>query len=223
MGLILTLVFLGLMASLSPATIVVFVLVLGTARAQVNAVGFLFGWGLSLTLVFLGSYLLADSGASQTEDGRTSVAVLQVLLGSAMLVVAARVWARRGETKPPSTVPSRWGADRIMGHIQGLTPVGAAVVGVLKQPWAITMAAALVVVHHHTTGLLVAIAFVLFTVASTATVALMFVYYSRHPGEAQTQLAMLRDRVVAAGPAVAALAGMLVGGFLLVDGLLGLA
>ena len=53
MGLILTLVFLGLMASLSPATIVVFVLVLGTARARVNAVGFLFGWGLSLTVVFL--------------------------------------------------------------------------------------------------------------------------------------------------------------------------
>ena len=84
------------------------------------------------------------------------------------------------------------------------------------------MAAALVVVHHHTTGLLVAIAFALFTVASTATVGLMFLYYSRYPGEAQTQLAILRDRVVAAGPAVAALAGMLVGGFLLVDGLLGL-
>ena len=68
MGLILPLVFLGLMASLSPATIVVFVLVLGTARARVNAVGFLFGWGFSLTLVFAGSYALADSGASQTDE-----------------------------------------------------------------------------------------------------------------------------------------------------------
>ena len=99
MGLIIPLVFLGLMASLSPATIVVFVLVLGTARARVNAVGFLFGWGLSLTLVFLGSYALADSGATQSDDGRTSVAVLQVLVGSAMLVFAVRVW-RRGEAPP---------------------------------------------------------------------------------------------------------------------------
>jgi len=222
MGLILSLVFLGLLASLSPATIVVFMLVLGTTRARVNAVGFLFGWGLSLTIVFLGSYAMAASDASQSDGGRTSVAVLQVLLGSAMLVVAVRVWRRRGETNPRPTVPSRWGADRIMGHMQGLTPVGAAVVGILKQPWAITMAAALVVVHHHATGLLVAIAFALFTVASTATVGLMFLYYSRYPGEAQTQLAILRDRVVAAGPAVAAVAGMLVGGFLLVDGLLGL-
>ena len=64
MGLILPIVFLGLMASLSPATIVVFVLVLGTARARVNAVGFLFGWGFSLTVVFAASYALAASGAA---------------------------------------------------------------------------------------------------------------------------------------------------------------
>ena len=109
-----------------------------------------------------------------------------------------------------------------MTHMAGLTPLGAAVVGVLKQPWAITTAAALVVVHHHTTGLLVVIAFVLFTIASTATVGLMFVYYSRYPGEAQTQLTALRDRVVAAGPAMGAAAGILVGVFLVVDGLVGL-
>ena len=221
MGLILPIVFLGLMASLSPATIVVFVLVLGTARARVNAIGFLFGWGLSLTLVFAGSYALADSGASQTDDGRTSVAVLQILLGLRPARGRRPAVATRGD-HPPRDVTSSWGADRIMGHMQGLTPVGAAVVGVLKQPWAITIAAALVVVHHHTTGLLLIIAFVLFTVASTATVGLMFLYYARYPGEAQTQLALLQERVVAAGPAVGALAGMLVGGFLVIDGLVGL-
>lgn len=219
MGLILPIVFLGLMASLSPATIVVFMLVLGTARARVNAVGFLLGWGLSLTLVFVGSYALGASGASETDGGRTSVAVLQVLLGAAMLVIAARVW-RRGETALPSRGTSNWGADRLLGHMQGLTPPGAALVGVLKQPWAITIAAALVVVHHHTTGLLVAIAFGLFTVASTATVGLMFLYYARNPGEAQTQLTALQDRVVAAGPAMGALVGMLVGGFLIIHGLI---
>jgi hypothetical protein len=106
--------------------------------------------------------------------------------------------------------------------MQGLTPFGAVVVGVLKQPWAITAAASLVVVHNDETGLAVAIAFVLFTVASTATVGLMFLYYARFPGEAQARLAALRDRVVAAGPAVGAVAGVLVGGFLMVDGGLGL-
>src|SRR5690349_10451470 len=112
MGLILTLVFLGLMASLSPATIVVFVLVLGTARARVNALGFLVGWGLSLTLVFAGSYALAKSGATQSEDGRTSVAVLELLLGCVLLVFAVRIWRRERATPRPPPRPagtSRWG------------------------------------------------------------------------------------------------------------------
>jgi hypothetical protein len=220
MGLILPLLFLGLMASLSPATIVVFVLVLGTARARVNAAGFLFGWGVSLTIVFAGSYALAASGAGRSSGGRTSVAVLEVLLGVALLVVSVRYWRRRTTTEPTGT--SSWGTERLVGRMENLTPVGAAVVGVLKQPWAITTAAALVVAHNQTTGLLAAIAFVLFTVASTATVGLMFVYYARYPGEAQARLAALRDRVAAAGPAAGAVVAAFVGGFLMFDGLLSL-
>ena len=57
MGLILSMLMLGLIASLSPATIVVFILVLGTAKARVNAAAFLIGWGASLTVVFTASYL----------------------------------------------------------------------------------------------------------------------------------------------------------------------
>jgi Sap, sulfolipid-1-addressing protein len=225
MGLILPLLFLGLMASLSPATIVVFVLVLGTAKARVNAVGFLFGWGLSLTIVFAASYALAVSGAAQRGGGRTSVAIIEFLLGAALMVASIRLWRRRTKDPRVPDDPTRaagWGTERLMGHMDGLTPLGAAVVGVLKQPWAITSAAALVVVHSQTTGLLVAIAFALFTVASTATVALMFVYYARSPGEAQARLADLRDRAMAAGPTAGAVAGMLVSGFLIIDGLLGL-
>ena len=219
MGLILPIVFLGLMASLSPATIVVFVLVLGTARARVNAVGFLFGWGFSLTVVFAASYAMASSGAVDRGSGRTSVVILEIMLGIALVVFGVRMW-RRGPTAPTSS--STWGTQRLMGHMDSLTPFGAAVVGVLKQPWAITTAAAIVVVHKDDSLLVVAIAFALFTIASTATVGLMFLYYARYPGEAQAQLTALRDRVVAAGPAVGAVASMLVGGFLIVNALLDL-
>jgi hypothetical protein len=225
LGLILPIVFLGLMASLSPATIVVFVLVLGTARARVNALGFLFGWGFSLTVVFAASYAVAESGATDHAGGRTSVAVLEILLGAALLVFGLRMW-RRGPAPTPVPAPptgtSGWGTQRLMDRMDGLTPFGAAVVGVLKQPWAITTAAALVVVNQNDSVLVVAIAFALFTVASTATVGAMFVYYARYPGEAQTHLTTLRDRVVAAGPIAAAVAGVLVGGFLIIDGVMDL-
>ena len=228
MGLILPLLFLGLMASLSPATIVVFLLVLGTAKARVNAVGFLFGWGLSLTIVFAASYALAASGAAQRGDGRVGVSIIEILLGGGLLMGSVRL-RRRATTDPTvptaaevSTSGDGGGTERLTRHLDGLTPVGAAVVGVLKQPWAITSAAALVVAHNQATGLLVAIAFALFTLASTATVLLMFYYYARYPGEAQARLAALRDRAVAAGPAMGAVVGILVGGFLIIDGLLGL-
>ena len=223
MGLILPMLFLGLMASLSPATIVVFVLVLGTARARVNALGFLVGWGISLTIVFAGSYALATSDAGQSEESRTAVAAVEVLLGLALLVLAARLWRRRGGVvSPPPTQPTAWGTERLMGRMQTLSPTGAVVVGVLKQPWAITTAAALVVVHDQEAGIVALLAFVAFTVASTATVALMFLYYARYPGEAQAQLSLLRDRAVAAGPAMGAAVAALVGVFLVVKGLLDL-
>ena len=165
---------------------------------------------------------LAASGASETDGGRVAVSVLEILLGAALLLLGSRTWRRRG-TVPSSTVPHTWGATRLTEHMQRLTPAGAVVVGVLKQPWALTTAAALVVVHNQTTGLRVLVAFGLFTVASTATVGLMFLYYARHPGEAETRLQALRDSVVSAGPATGAVTGMLAGGFLMVDGWLNLA
>ncbi len=216
LGLILPIVFLGLMASLSPATIVVFVLVLGTARARVNAVGFLLGWGFSLTVVFAASYAVAVSGAAARGGGRTSVAVVEILLGAALIVFAVRMW-RRSPTAPTSS--PGWGRQRLVGRMDGLTPLGAAVVGVLKQPWAITTAAALVVVHKNDSLVVVLIAFALFTIASTATVGMMFLYYARYPGRAQARLTALRDQVVAAWPAVGAAISVLVGGFLVVDAL----
>ena len=53
--------------------------------------------------------------------------------------------------------------------------------GVLKQPWSLTAAAALVLVHDHSAFVVAVIAFAFFAVVSTATVGAMYVYYSRIP------------------------------------------
>jgi hypothetical protein len=218
MGLILSILMLGLMASLSPATIVVFILVLGTARARVNAAAFLIGWGASLTVVFTASYLIGTSKSTQRGGGATGLLIFEVLVGGALLVTGLRRWQRRAEVTENS---GRWGTQ-MLERTNDLGPLGAAVVGVLKQPWAITTAAAVVVVHHHSPGLVTVIAFACFTVASTASVGLMFFYYTRRPGEAEAYLSELRDRALASGPTVFAMAAILVGGFLVIDGLTGL-
>jgi hypothetical protein len=46
MSLVITILLLGLLAGLSPATIIVFILVLATTRAKVNAAAFLIGWSV---------------------------------------------------------------------------------------------------------------------------------------------------------------------------------
>ncbi|SKB08122.1 GAP family protein [Aeromicrobium choanae] len=219
MGLILSILMLGLMASLSPATIVVFILVLGTARPRANATGFLFGWAISLTVVFTASYLIGSSRSVRHGDGRTGLMVFEILVGCALVVVSAQQWRRRGV---PRVSSAGAGSTRMLGRLRGLGPGGALVLGVLKQPWAITTAAAIFLVHHHAQALVTVIAFACFTVASTASVGLMYVFYARRPGEADAYLERLRARAVASGPAVFAVAALLVGTFLVLDGLLGL-
>jgi hypothetical protein len=56
MSLVVPILVLGVLASLSPTTILVFILLLGTARARANAAAFLIGWSASLTFVFAITY-----------------------------------------------------------------------------------------------------------------------------------------------------------------------
>ncbi len=198
MGLIFSTLMLGLMATLSPVTIVVFILVLGTTRARVNAAAFLIGWGASLVVVFTASYLLGSSRSAQQGSGRTGVLVLEVLLGGALLVTGVGRWRRRAEL---SANAGGWGSQ-MMARTADLGPRGAVLVGVLKQPWAITTAAAVVVVHYQEPRVVTLIAFACFTVASTASVGrdvcLLHAASRRGPG-IPGRAARPRDRFGAGG------------------------
>ncbi len=217
MSLVITILLLGLLSSLSPATIVVFLLLLATTRAKVNAAAFLIGWSVSLVVVFGISYAVGGSHTAEQGGGRTAVEIVEILLGLGLLLVAGRQGRRRNRPRTPSGV-SRNLTDRM----QKLNPWQAAIVGVLKQPWALTAAAAVVVIRDHVAWEIALLAFLVFMVVSTATVGLTFVYFARRPGEAQEHLEALRDRVVRAGPTIAVLVYLLVGLYLVADGIRGL-
>ncbi|MGB7053099.1 MAG: GAP family protein, partial [Acidimicrobiales bacterium] len=106
--------------------------------------------------------------------------------------------------------------------LKKLNPWQAAIVGVLEQPWTLTAALAVVLVRHHSAAVIALVAFLVFTIVSTATVGLIFLYYARRPGEAEAHLAELRDRVVDAGPGIFAIASVLVGIYLVTSGILGI-
>src|SRR5204863_6964087 len=131
-----------------------------------------------------------------------------------------RHWKRRDEV--PRSSSDSGGSRKLTRRLKDLGPLGAALVGVLKQPWAITTAAAVVVVHHHEPLVVALIAFACFMILSTASVAAMYLYYTWHPGRASVYLAKLRDQATSSGPIVFAVAGTVVGAFLVLDGLIGL-
>ena len=217
MGLIVPLLLLGLLASLSPTTIVVFILLLATIRAKVNATAFLVGWAISLTIVFLFSYLFGGAGTLQHRGGRAGVEVVEIMLGLALVVIGVRSW--RNRHKPRQTSGT---TRRLTSHLEKMSPWEASVVGVLEQPWTLTAAAAIVVVHHHSSAPIAIGAFVGFTALSTATIGVIFLYYARQPYKAQAQLLELRDWVARSGPTLVAVTSALVGLYLAVDGLHGL-
>ncbi len=217
MGFVITLLLLGLLAGLSPATIIVFILVLATTRAKVNAAAFLIGWSVSLVIVFGVSYEVGGTHAAQNGGGRTALEIVEILLGIALLFAASRHWRHRNQPRTSSGV-----TRKLTARLQRLNPWEAAIVGVLKQPWAITAAAAVVVIRDHAAWDVAVIAFLGFTVVSSATVGLTFLYYTRRPGEAEEHLEALRDRLVHAGPAIAVVVYVLVSLYLIVDGVRGL-
>jgi Sap, sulfolipid-1-addressing protein len=216
-GLILTILVLGLLASLSPSTIVVFILLLRTNRARVNAAAFLIGWSVSLVVVFLISYAFGGTRTARHGGGHTAVEIIEILLGIALIFAATRRWSDRNE---PSTSS---GVGRILtARIHELNPWEAAVVGVLKEPWALTAAAAVVVIRDHAALGVAVGAFFVFLVVSTATVGLTFLYFARRPGAAREHLESLRDRVVRAGPTITVVVFLAVGLYLIADGVRGI-
>jgi len=123
-----------------------------------------------------------------------------------------------GQPRTSSGVTNKFAA-----RLEQLNPWEAATVGILKQPWTLTAAAAVVLVRHHSALPVVVFAFVAFAVLSTATVGLIFLYFARRPGEAEAHLSDLRDRLVRAGPAIFALVSVAVGAYLIIDGVIGIA
>jgi Sap, sulfolipid-1-addressing protein len=217
MSTVIILAVLGLLASVSPSTIVVFILLLATARARVNAVAFLIGWSVSLIIVFAVSYGIGGVRATQHGSGRTVVEVIEIMLGAALAFAAARQWRHRDRPRTSSRMAKKFNA-----RLTQLHPWEAATVGVLEQPWTLTAAAAVVLVRDHSAFLVVVFAFLAFALLSTATIGLIFLYFARRPGQAEAHLADLKDRLVRAGPAIFAIVSAAVGVFLIIDGVIGI-
>jgi hypothetical protein len=209
---------LGLLAALDPIRPVVFVLVLRTERALVNAVALLIGWALSLTVLFLVGFLISDAGDSSGPSARhpTRASVLELVVAVILLVLAARQWHHRDEAAHLAT------PQAVLRRLDGLNPRSAGLVGMLLQPRTLTIAAAIVIARDYSTFVNLVIGFGVFALLSTAGLLGILAYNLRYPDNARIRLSSLVDRLERSGPAIFTGLMALGGTYLLIDAIRGL-
>ena len=112
--------------AISPLAIVAVILILTTPRARTNGPAFLGGWLLALAVVGGVALVVTDAAESADTSGpRTIVAVLKIVLGVVLLVLAWRGF--RGRPAPGEEAPlPKW-----MAALDRFTPGRSLAVGAL--------------------------------------------------------------------------------------------
>ena len=105
-GVLISVILLGILASLDPLRPVVFVLVLRTRR--INALAFLVGWAAALSLLFVVVFVLFGGDVTEKpgSDRQTWISVAELLVGAAPADHRRRDrWRRRAEMVAHSLAP----------------------------------------------------------------------------------------------------------------------
>jgi threonine/homoserine/homoserine lactone efflux protein len=116
---------LGIGVAISPVPIIAVVLMLGTSRGRVNGPAFIAGWLVGLAAVGAIVLLVAGGAGADDEGGSpTWVAVLKLVLGAALVLLAAREWRHRPRGGADAALP-KW-----MQAIDSFSPARALAMGV---------------------------------------------------------------------------------------------
>ena len=211
---LISVIVLGILASLDPLRPVVFVLVLRTQL--VNAIAFLAGWTLALSLLFVIVFVTFAGDISTGPDHRhrTAASVAEIAVGAALLVVAARRWRRRHDESGRGGYP-----PAVLRRLDHLDVRRAAVIGVLIQPRALTVAAAVVIARDRSGVLSLLVGFALFAVVSTAALVGILAYDVWRPENARLRLTDVVSALERQGPMIFTVLCAAGGGYLVLDGL----
>lgn len=109
--------------AISPVPIIAVILMLFSARANVNGPMFLLGWAAALAVVSFAVYFAGDPATSSGASDAISWG--QVVLGALLVVLALRTWRTRPAPGEQPDMP-KW-----MGGIDGLAPGKALGLGLL--------------------------------------------------------------------------------------------
>lgn len=212
MNLVVSLILLGLFASLEPVSVIAFVVVLATEKGTKNGVAFVFGW-IACVMVLL--VVAAGFGVNSSfEPGQTAqlvAAAIEVVLG---LLLVAFGYHRFRHPRPPSTDTESGLARRVAG----ISVPGAFVFGALIQSWPVTIAAATEIARANLPiGQGIAAA-ALYAAASVTTFTIMLVLSVRRPEATRDRLNRLRTWIDTHRGRVGMWAALIVGLYMIANG-----
>jgi threonine/homoserine/homoserine lactone efflux protein len=190
--------------AISPFPIIAVILMLFTPRARINGPMFGLGWVISLAVVCIVAFALADASDAATSTGTAdTIAWGKVAFGVVLLALAIRTWRRRPTPGEPTEMP-KW-----MTSINTLTPgkalgLGLALAGVNPKNLMLAMAAGTSLAMVGPTAGDAAVALIIFVVVASITIIGPVVFYLVGGASAERTLDQLRDWLATHNDAVMA-------------------
>ncbi len=212
----------ALAVALSPFPIIAIVIVLSTPRARTNGPLFALGWVLGLVAVSTVVVLLLGNVGNDTDtESSTVVSVMRVLLGAALLVMAAQQWSKRPRKGEEPQQPS-W-----MATVEQATPrrtlvLGLALAGANPKNLALTLAASASISRAglDTAGTVVALA--VFVAIGSFTVLGAVIYYLIAGDRAAPPLARVKQFMLRHNNIIMMVILLALGFTILIEGIVGL-
>jgi threonine/homoserine/homoserine lactone efflux protein len=206
---VLDLVIIGLVITLSPLTLVAFILLLAAKGGIWKGLAFILGWMACLVAV-IAAVVLTTGGNPPRQHTAPSTAVLVVkaLLGILLIWIGIRRRRRRGLPRKPPT----W-----MGWLDRMSPWAAAGFGAFMQPWSLVAIGAATVVQAKLSTVGDWLALVVFCLLATSSFLVMELYAVLSPEAAAARLGRIRTWIDGHMDQAIILVSLALGGLLLAD------
>ena len=208
--------------ALSPIPIVAVVLMLTTRRARVNGPLFIAGWLAGLAIVGAIALSIADpADASSSGAPATWVSWLKVVIGAALLLVAARQFHTRPRSGDRVELP-KW-----IGRVDEIKPLQAAGLGVVMgglnpKNLLLAAAAAAAIAQTGISGGAQAIAYAVFALVGTLGVGTPVAIYVAMGARSEKPLSELKDWMAQHNAVITAVICVIIGVKLIGDAIGGL-
>jgi hypothetical protein len=177
----------GLGITLEPLQNIAMILILGAERGIMKGLWFILGWLGSLTVIVAAVILILGGKPLKTNSSPSTAGLaVKLAVGLALLYVAYRRRQKMGQPRKPPT----W-----MAKLNGLTPLGAAGLAVLLQPWTLVAAGVATVTEAKVSNFWDHAFLFGFCLLSTATLLAMELYATFAPEAAHARLANIRTWV----------------------------